>query len=343
MRRGLLAWDKTEVPAEVLNARVVRCRAAMLSAGFEAMLVYTNFPRPAAVSWLTHFVPYWSQGVLLLPASGPLEFYVSLSKRVAGWIAETSHMGEIICTPRPGAELGKRLTSAKRIGVVELDRLPGGISGPLLDTHPQAVLEDNTALFRDIRNPADVAEIAQSRHAASLAHGAMAVSDGNQAGALISKIERAARMEGAEEVLVELAPNLGVDATLRRIEGEAELGDRYAIRLSVAYKGHWVRYGRTIERDGFDRDTINTWFSASLPSLRDGSGALRNANGITIRAATLETCIGSLPLEKQAEPPAGAVVTINLQLEHNGVIWLESRPVLLAGGPGHLAEALIEI
>lgn len=62
MRRGLLSWDEAEVPAAVLDARVEQLRAAMAEAGLDAMLLYNNFPRPAAVSWLTHFIPYWSQG-----------------------------------------------------------------------------------------------------------------------------------------------------------------------------------------------------------------------------------------------------------------------------------------
>ncbi len=342
MRRGLLAWDRSEVPEAVLDDRVARCRDAMSGAGLEAMLVYTNFPRPAAVSWLTHFVPYWSQGVLLVPANGAPEFYVSLSKRVAGWIADTSHMGEIVSTPRLGAELAARLMSAKRIGVVELDRLPGGIAMPLLAAHPKIVLEDATALFRDIRNPADAAEITQSRRAAALAHGAMAEADNDDAGALISKIEGFARLGGAEEVLVELAPDLETDTILRRIEGNVALGDRYAVRLSLAYKGHWLRYGRTFGRDGADVDAIDAWLTASLPALHDGPGVLKAGNGITIRATTLEACTGSLPLAKQTVPPPGAVLTINLELESNGAIWLESRPVLLAAEPGTPAEPLIE-
>jgi hypothetical protein len=343
MRRGLLAWDPSEVPEDVLNDRVARCQAAMSDANIEALLVYTNFPRPAAVSWLTHFVPYWSQGVLLVPAAGSPEFFVSLSKRVAGWIAETSHMGDIVSTPRLGADLGERLKPATRIGVVELDRLPGGIAGPLCAAHPKIALTDGTDLFRAIRNPADEAEIAQSRRAAALAFRALHEMGDGAANTLISRIEAAARLEGAEEVLIEVAPDLEADATLRRAEGEIELADRYAIRLSLAYKGHWVRYGRTLGCDPSERDAVGSWLAEALPSLNDGSGSLPVGNGIAVRAATIEACTGSLPLSKQSAPPPGAVATVNLQLEKDGEIWLESRPLLFSREADLPAAHLTEI
>jgi Xaa-Pro aminopeptidase len=92
MRRGLLAWSEKEVPKAALDARVARVQAAMADAGLGALLLYTNFPRPSAVSWLTHFVPYWSQGVLVVLPEGAPTLFISLSKRVGGWIEETAHI-----------------------------------------------------------------------------------------------------------------------------------------------------------------------------------------------------------------------------------------------------------
>ena len=52
MRRGLLSWDKEEAPVVALEARVARCQSAISDAGLGCLVVYTNFPRPSAVSWL---------------------------------------------------------------------------------------------------------------------------------------------------------------------------------------------------------------------------------------------------------------------------------------------------
>lgn len=329
MRRGLLAWDEAEVPPAALDARVEKCRAAMHEAGFEALLVYNNFPRPAAVSWLTHFVPYWSQGVLLLPAAGAPEYFVSLSKRVAGWIGETSHMGEIVSTPRLGVDLAKRLQGAKRIGAVELNKLPGGIARPLLDGLPDARLEDATALFQAARHPADASEIAISRKAAVLARdcltSAFAGDDYRHSGPLTAAIEGPARFAGAEEVLVELAPDLEENAALRRIDGDLPLGDRYAVRVSLAYKGHWVRIGRTQDPHA---ERISDWVSGNLSVALAGTGN----NGVTVDRAIVEACIGSAPLTAVPDLPDGAVGTVNLALSVDGDSHLVSLPVLSEEG-----------
>ena len=329
MRRGLLAWDQSEVPASVLDARVEKCRNGMLHAGFDALLVYNNFPRPAAVSWLTHFVPYWSQGVLLVPRAGPPEFFVSLSNRVAGWIAETSHMGDIISTPRLGADLAKRLGGAKRIGVVELNRLPGGIARPLLDGLPGVQLEDATTMFRSVRHPADAIERAISCKAATLAQdsleAALAAGDYARSGALTAAIEGPARLAGAEEVIVELAPDLSDNAILRRIDGDLPLADRYAVRLSLAYKGHWVRVGRTHDNH---TDRVAQWLPENL--VAESSG--RAIDGIEIQHTLLEACVGSTPLSAVGELPEGAVGTVNLTLVIDGDTHLVSVPVLNDGG-----------
>src|SRR5215472_11772450 len=58
MRRGLISRSSAELPDAVLDARLARLRAAMADAHLDALVLYTNNTRTAAVSWLTGFVPY---------------------------------------------------------------------------------------------------------------------------------------------------------------------------------------------------------------------------------------------------------------------------------------------
>src|ERR1700756_2030262 len=106
MRRGLMRWDADELPKGTLLDRIARLRAAMASAGLDAFLLYTNLVQPSAVTFLTGFTPYWSDGLLLVPKTGAPVFATALSKRVAGWIASTNPVSEIVNTPRPGAAVG---------------------------------------------------------------------------------------------------------------------------------------------------------------------------------------------------------------------------------------------
>ena len=82
MRRGLMAWDADELPLDVLKARVRRLQGAMAERGQDALLLYTNFIRSGAVSYVTAFSPYWADGVLLVPQRGDPVFATTLSPAI---------------------------------------------------------------------------------------------------------------------------------------------------------------------------------------------------------------------------------------------------------------------
>ena len=79
--------------------------------------------RPSAVTWLTGFTPYWSDGIMLVRGRGAPVFATALSKRVANWIRTTDPLSEIVNTPKPGTPVGQRLAAAgrKRVGVLDYD------------------------------------------------------------------------------------------------------------------------------------------------------------------------------------------------------------------------------
>ena len=103
MRRGLISWSREEVPAPVLEARVAKVQDRMRAEGLGAVLVYTSFARPGAVAWLTHFVPYWNEALLLVPQSGATVLLAAFSKRMHGWVTGVSHVGEV----QPVSQLGR--------------------------------------------------------------------------------------------------------------------------------------------------------------------------------------------------------------------------------------------
>ena len=342
MRRGLLKWDREEVPDSVLDARVSRLRAGMRDAGLDAVLVYTSFPRPAAVSYLVHFVPYWSQGLLAVPGEGPPVLLVSLSKRVGDWIRTTAHVADLVHTPDLGRAAAALVTdwagARARVGVVELDHLPGGISRTLVANGGDMAIDDASALFRAARGPADEVEVALATHAATLAQRAMQAGlglDASDCGPVIAAIERTARLAGAEEVQVLMAPDLSQGTTLERIEGRRALGPRFALRVSLAHKGHWIRLGRGVARDGPEPAgwrAARERFGAGLAALGDGAdGNWR-----------LEGCVGTLPL--QALPDGGiegAIVTVSAEIETADGPMFACEPVLLASEAGGAARSLL--
>ncbi len=338
MRRGLLSWSEEEVPRSVLDARQEKCFAAMADHNLDALLVYTNFPRPSAVSFLTNFVPYWSQGVLLvLPGQAPV-FTVSLSKRVANWIEETAHVGEIASTPNPGKELGTRLAAAgaKRVGVLELNKLPGTIIHNLRGEMDGIESVDATEMYASIRHLADATEIMLSKRATEIAHTALALATPGKepvTASILSDIEWSARMQGCEEILIDIAEDLSASPDFRRLDGESNFANRYAVRLSVAYKCHWVRVGRTFEQDngGVDRSAaVDAYLSSHLPTLCEDT-----PKGFTAHDKVFEACIGTAPLQTVPGPINGAVISLTARWRDDEGYWLLSEPALVPadGGP----------
>src|SRR5215469_8982600 len=162
MRRGLMGWNETDLPLPVLRQRLSRLQAALKGAGLGGLIVYTNIARPAAATFLTGFTPYWSEGLLLIPASGDPVFATALSKRVSEWIRSVMPVGSIENTPQPAASIGRKLAEAKvnKVGVLELDLFPAAQAQALKGSDGSIALEDASALFRSVRLHVDAAELA---------------------------------------------------------------------------------------------------------------------------------------------------------------------------------------
>ncbi len=339
MRRGLISWSRDEVPPSVLEARVARLQEQMRAAELGVVLIYTSFARPSAVAWLTHFVPYWNEALLVIFPTGAPVLLAAFSKR----------LGEVRSAPDLGraavAFLKERPPEPSRIGVLELDALPWPVAEPLVKSEYGRGLVDATGWFAAIRQPADEAEIRLARRAATIAAQAFKAipTEAKRASELLSVLERSARLDGAEEVLPRLAPDLRADATLCRLEGDALLGERYAVELSVAYKATWVRITRCVStqavppswRGAADRfvETVERLNEANLsPEPQVGPGK-------TV-AWTLETCRGSPPLSIVATAetpspsalPGGSLACLSLQLELDDGPWLGGEPLILGSG-----------
>ena len=214
MRRGLMGWNAEELPVAVLEARLTRLRAAMNGAGMDAFVVYTNNVRPSAVNFLTGFTPYWSDALLLVGRSGAPTFATALSKRVSEWIKTTDPLSEIANTPKPGALIGEKLAkdkAVKRVGVLELDALPAGLADELAAAAPKVEWTDGSALFAGLRREPDEAERKLLVRADAIAVAALREADGGKAkdaGTLAGLIEKNARLAGAEEAYIAVAPDL---------------------------------------------------------------------------------------------------------------------------------------
>jgi Xaa-Pro aminopeptidase len=349
MRRGLISRSKAELPDAVLDARIARVRAAMGAAGLDALLLYTNNTRAAGVSWLTGFVPYWSEALLVVPRDREPVLVAALTYRVKSWIERTSRLAEVIHGPRIGLEAAKLIAAWKgdaAVGIADFDGLAAGIVEDLRRGGPRLRLSDATALFAPVRAEADPAEIALAMRAVAIAQHALAQPPerGASLGEIIAAIEAQARTNGAEEVYVAAAPDLGRDRRLRRIEGEVALGERFALRATVAYKGAWIRLTRTFARDDPVRpqEEAAARLAAAVAQLprADGFAGFSSwlVEGCRI-AQPLEPLMGSRVATAHALAPR-ALVSVQAAFEIEGRPLLVGAPALM-GGPGEAASLLV--
>ena len=166
---------------------------------------------------------------------------------------------------------------------------------------------------------------------------------------VVAAVDGAARLAGAEEVLPRIAPDLARGATLLRMEGDQDLGARYAVECSMAYKGVWVRVGRSVARGAKPASwaAAEAWFDGVLQDI-GGSQSVADLAGTApgqLAGWTLEASIGQAPLSVVAsmdQPVAQALpkyslVVFSVQLALDDGPWLRSAPLRL--GAGALAEA----
>jgi hypothetical protein len=348
MRRGLIEWSKTELPESVFDTRIAAMRKAMAAGKIDALVAYTNFTRTSAVSWLCDFIPYWSECALVLPKTGPLTMVSAVSPRGKPWVEGTTYSEILLFSPKIGDEtarvLKEALPAGSTIGVVELDEVPAALGLALKATGTAVV--DATDAFVAARAAGDAAGIGLAKTAAGFAHKALSAIDANgtDAAAAVAAVDLAARKLGAEESYVAIAPDLRADRRLLRLEGPAKLGDVYALRATVAYKGTWVRMIRTVVRNdsrGLVRAATEQLAAAlaELPRL-DKLGAMESWLVETSRAAQpLEAVAGSAVPHTKAFAP-GALVSVQAATVIDGTPILIGSPAI-AGSAGTAGAFLL--
>jgi hypothetical protein len=360
MRRGLMHWSHEEMPPAVLARRVESLQAAMRGEDLDAVLAYTSFAQPAVVHWLTHFTPYWSEAVLAVPAQGPVVLLAALTPRVHEWIRSVARIDSVVAAPRLGEACARWLAQAvpdpgARVGVIGRDHLPWAVAQAVQQARGGTALVEAAGLYRSIRQPADASEAALARHAAALCEAAwQAWTPGLQDTAqLTTRLEGAARLAGAEEVLMRIVPDLDQGAIGLRPEPVRPLATRHAVELSVAYKGSWVRQGRSVLRDGGPEP--EAWavarqrFEALLTSRRHAVGPAPAGPWLRMEHWQLEASVEAWPLScvesltpalrsaGAGSPPAvpplpdGSLAVFSARMATPQGRWLRADPVVVDG------------
>lgn len=336
-----------------MELRVTRTQAKMIDEKLDAVIAYTSFARPNAVSWFTHFVPYWNDGLVVVFPSGLPMMLAAFSKRVEPWIREVARVGDVIMTPNlgkgviemlkqrvPGLESGKA-----RIGLIERDELPWPIAEAFDEAGYGPALVDFSSQFAALRQPPDASELGLAQKALAIADKAYAAmpTGARQASQLLSTIDSVARLDGAEEVHLKVAPDLATSGVLQRLEGDARLGSRYVISVSLGYKSVWVRTARSLSaKPPASWAAAQQWFDAAALALDAGdltSGPSTTRLPGKLSAWTIEACVGGAPLSPIAY--GGRSANQAIRGLPPGALAILTAQVELADGPWHGAANII--
>src|SRR5262249_13594915 len=134
------------------------------------------------------------------------------------------------------------------------------------------------------------------------------------------------------------------DRRLKRIEGEAALGESFALRATVAYKGTWIRLTRTFSRDGAARpqEEAAARLAAAVAKLPSAEGFAGFSSwlveGCRI-AQPLAPLMGSCVTAAHLLAPR-ALVSVQADFEIEGRPLLLGAPALV-GGRGEAGSLLV--
>jgi len=238
--------------------------------------------------------------------------------------------------------------------VLELDALPAGSYDDLVAAAPGIEVLDASKMFADCRRHIDPTERKLIERADAITRAALDQVDvaqaqniQNDAGALLGLVEKHARLAGAEEAYLAVAPDLDADRRLIRVSGAMPLGDRFAVRASVAYKGQWVRRTRTFVGDVAGAQIAaraDAWLAGVASSLsadaslaKQLASVLKNLPGAELRSFMAESSIGSYPLEVVVSSrhrggdalPSDSFIVLSVELALDGMPWLAAVPVFV--------------
>ena len=204
MKRGLITWDKSEIPPVVFERRIERVRRLLADRQLSAAVVYSDLWRSNQARFLSNYMPYFNRALLIVPDAQAATLLCGLSPRVYTWIRSVTTIEDV----RPAGNFAKPLFELaaernwKRIGIVDDPQLPHDIykaihSGPLevLNVEGRALYvpaEDQTELTMRRKTAA----MARSILADELPKGVRGVDHH-----FVGILERRFRKAGAEDLI----------------------------------------------------------------------------------------------------------------------------------------------
>jgi hypothetical protein len=281
VKRGLIAWDKAELPPEVFESRLARARQRLAERDLPALVVYSDLGKSNYARFYSNFMPYFNRALLVIPRTEEDKPFLlcGLSPRVYPWIESVTILEEIIASPNLAAKLLEICAQRgwRRLGFLDPEGLPYDLHRVItaaiqIEPVPHEGDDTERAMHRRARQMAWEGLIAEIRPSLE------PILDYE----LVGNLERRLRRAGAEDLVIlvtngDTAPAPAKGQTLR--EG-------FSVLVALEYGGHWAKAGRY-------------------------HGA---AGGAVAHGARLEVLSGVLPYQICDAPPMGAALATTMEL-----------------------------
>jgi Xaa-Pro aminopeptidase len=291
LRLGRDVWDRQAMPAEEFAERADRLRRGMHRRGLAALLLFGSgldgCGHPTYISNYVVKLPFSALVVLPRDGSPALMFEGATRGRSAAqattWIDDVRPCWNMAETCL--AVLKERDLLQAAIGLAAMPRLaPHGEWRTLASGLPQAKLVDAEDLVWEQRARKSTREVRQVQRASKIVrHAFDAVPSSIHATemSLAAQLFRDARMQGAEDIRMMVAPLAGHDWAFRPPEARAiDDGTRIAVMFRASWERYWSEATRTFIVRGSRLEpvadaTLGMRFDAAVARARAGGTIAR--------------------------------------------------------------------
>ena len=169
MKRGLIHWDRNELPAAAFEARLAGLNQLCATFDVPAVVAYSDVCRSNDVRFISNYMPYWNRAFTVVPRGEKPILLCSLSPRVYPWIKSVTVHETIVASPSLPVQLAKLCAERgwKRIGMVDALGLPNDLYTQL-QSDAFTLVDIPHAVFRPaVTESGELAKSSRMRHSRS--------------------------------------------------------------------------------------------------------------------------------------------------------------------------------
>jgi hypothetical protein len=243
MKRGLISWDRAELPAAAFEARLSALDQLCVDFDVPALVAYSDVSRSNDVRYISNYMPYWNRALTVVPRGEKPILLCALSPRVYPWIRSVTVHETILPSPSLPVQLVKLCAQKgwNKVGVLDHAGLPNDLYTQLAG-EKLGFVDIPRGAFRPI---ATESELAMHRRGAALAReileaeltrAAIGLTDYEFTG----RLERRFRRAGAEDLVVLISNG----RTVPLPAAGNEINENSSATVALEYNGHWVKLSR---------------------------------------------------------------------------------------------------